>query len=174
MGQSLAVGGHRLGVGVPPGGAVGEAREVLDGLGRGGRACVVIGEAIVDVLEAAGVERLQRGSHAGVQALASRGEEAAVGDLLDEGMLEDVDRLAARRLLVQELQPLQLGQRTLEHVGPLPERGEQPMGNQPPDHGGLLDETLGLGGQPVDARHQHLLDGAGQLASRPSWRCSTT
>jgi hypothetical protein len=131
MGQSLAVGGHRLGVGVPPGGAVGEAREVLDGLVRGGRARVVIGEAIVDVLQAAGMERLQRGGHAGMQALASRGEEAAVGDFLDEGVLEDVDRLAARRLLVQELQPLQLGQRALEHVGRSQAR-RAADGNQPP------------------------------------------
>ena len=100
VGEGLAISGDRLGIGVPPRGAVGEACEVLDGLARRGGARVMVGEAIVHVLEPARVQGFERGGHARVQNLAPRGQEAPVGDLLDEGMLEDVDRLAARRLLV--------------------------------------------------------------------------
>lgn len=85
-GQPLAVNerllqrGRRLSVREPPGGLLGEAREVLDGLLGVVRARVVIRETVVDRPERSLVQRLQRLAERRVQGLPAGSEKTGLRD----------------------------------------------------------------------------------------------
>ena len=87
----------------------------------------VVGQPVVDLLEAASVERLQRAGGGRVNAPAPGGEQALVGHLLDERVLEGVARLVAIPELVEELEALQLDQVCLE-VDAVPDSSQQLRG----------------------------------------------
>jgi len=59
-----------------------------------------------------------------VKRLAPRQREALVGDLLDQGMLEDVDGLLATALLAEEIEPAQLAQMRVRRFRVLPDRAQ--------------------------------------------------
>ena len=66
-------------------------------------------------------ERLQGRDNAGMEQLPPLQQEAAVGDLMGEGMLEGVDTFGEQLRLIEKLGRLQVGQAPLEdrlgHVG---------------------------------------------------------
>ena len=114
---------HGFLVGVAPRGALRRAGQVLDRLGAVVGLRVVVREAVVRLLEAPGVERLERASGGGVEGAAIRLGQARVGDLLDQRVLEGVDGAAGPALLVQELEARELLQVRTE--GPFPDRLEE-------------------------------------------------
>ena len=90
-----------------------------------------------------------------MQRLARRAEEAVVGDLLDERVVERVDGLGAAGELVHEVQPRQLGQVGGDRAGTAPDRLQQRARELAPEHGRRLQEALLGVGQPVDPRGEH-------------------
>ena len=84
-----------------------------------------------------------------------------VGHLLRERVPEDVDGLLRSRLLVQELQPSQLGEVRLEAARTLPELAEEPEGELAPQHGGGLQDGPALLGEALDAGEEDLLERPG-------------
>ena len=99
-------------------------------------------------------------------------EQAAVGDLVREGVLEGVARLGEELRLVEELGRLQVCQAVL-HGAP---RGASAMacsngeGHLRADDGGRLQEALLLWWQPVDACRQHRLHRGRHLKARQRLR----
>ena len=160
-------GGDGLGVRVTPGGPGGDGGQVLDGLLGVVGPRVVMREAVHDLAEPARVEPLERARGRGVEGAALGLRHAPVDRLLGERVLEDVARLAGARPLVQELEPREVAEARLDAVGPVPEGVQQAQGDLPAEDRRRLQEAPGLGGQPVEAREQNLLDGVGH-GERPA------
>ena len=96
-------------------------------------------------------------------------EQAAVGHVLDHGVLEDVGGLGQQALLVDDLERLQLAQQSLEllaHPGHSLQQADQEL---PSDDGGELHGALAVLAEPVEAGHDDVVDGVGHadLARRP-------
>jgi hypothetical protein len=87
-------------------------------------------------------------------------QEAVVGDLLRQGMLEGVGPLRASVGLMEELGRLQLRETAVQNpCGRLGDELQQRHGRVHADDGRGLQEPLGLRRQAVDARRQHGLHG---------------
>ena len=114
-------------------------------------------QPVEDLLEAPLIEGLQRAGRGGVKGLAPGGEQALVGHLLDERVLEGVAGLVPRRRRLQELVALELQEMHVEVVT-VPEEREQRGGELAPQHGADLQQTPRLVVQPVDPGHEHALD----------------
>ena len=164
---------------------LGQVREGLEGLLEGGhrlaeRGAVVgpgagllaVGHGLVPHLAPQGMvrqafdllghplgrERLEGLDNARVQHPPPLQQQAAVGHLVRQGVLEGVFRLGEQAGLVQELRRLQVRQaavqRRLGHVGNGLQQGQ---GHLRANHRGGLEQPLLLRRQPVDARRQHRL-----------------
>ena len=118
----------------------------------------MVRESIVRIFEPLGVHRLERAADRGVERLAAGGEQALVGDLLGERVLEDVHRFDRSAQLVQELEAPQLAERGPERERVAPHGSQQPRRDLAAEDGGGLEEALGILRQPVDARHEDVLD----------------
>ena len=91
-------------------------------------------------------------------------EQAPVGDLVGERVLEGVLEIREQARLVEELRPLEVPEPLAQAVlGLLRDRLEERERDVLPDDGGGLEEALLLGWQPVDARGQDRLHGGGDL-----------
>jgi hypothetical protein len=86
----------------------------------------VVSELAVMLREAVGVEILDRFGDGRVELLAPFAEQAVVGDVLDDGVLEDVGRLAQQALLVDDLERFELLEQPLELAGQPRDPLEQP------------------------------------------------
>ena len=87
---------------------------------------------------------------------ALREEHPLITDLSRQSMLEEVDGVLAAGPLEQEL--LELGQIGFQTTA-LPQGQEQCQRRLSSEHGGHLKEALRVVGEPVDPRHQYILDG---------------
>ena len=133
-----------------------EAAQRLDGLLGLLGPVPMVGELIGDLLETSAVERLQGAGGGRVKGPAPGGEEALVGDLLDERMVEGVAGLVQRRRGLEELQALQLGDVRVE-AGSVPDQQQQPGRELAAQHGADLEHASSFVVQPVDAGHEHAL-----------------
>ena len=68
----------------------------------------MVGEGAVHLLEAVGVQLLERQAGRAVKGLSSVRQQALVRDVLRQRVLEDVNRLVCPGALVDELKPLEL------------------------------------------------------------------
>jgi hypothetical protein len=109
--------------------------------------------------ESVGVEGFETLDNPGMQSPPSFLEEAAVDDLVCQGVLKGVDHLGKGLFLIEELGVLEdtevLMERDLWTVHDHLEQGERHVMT---DDGGGLQQPLCLGGQAVDTRRQDGLD----------------
>ena len=110
----------------------------------------VMGELGDVLVEPVGVQRLDRASHELVKRAAPRLEKAPVRHVLDEGVLEDVLQVREERLLVDELEGAQVGERFIEAALDVGDPAQEVRAELPADHGGRLDRALPRVGEPVD------------------------
>ena len=110
--------------------------------------------------------RLDRVHDPGVQGAATLVQEGAVRDIVGQGVLERVFEVREEAPLVQEVGGLEPGQPVPKLVfGEIGDRLEQRKRHVVPDHGGGLEQPLLIGGEAIDARREHGLDG-GRHADR--------
>lgn len=133
MAEGIFQGVGSVAVGVHPGRPAGEAGQVPDGLCRIIGSGVVIGEAVVDLLQPVGVQGLQGLACCGVQRPPAALKQRRVGDILGERVLEHKPRLAAG-VFVEELEVLQGPQLRRQGGGVRPDRREQPQGDLASQH----------------------------------------
>ena len=173
---------------------LGQVREGLEGLLEGGhrlaeRGAVVgpgagllaVGHGLVPHLAPQGMvrqafdllghpvgrERLKGLDQARVQHPPPLQQEAVVGHLVRQGMLEGVVRLGEQAGLIQELRRLQVRQAAVQRrLGQLRNGLEQRQGHLGANDGSRLQEPLLLRRQPVDACRQHGLHRGWHLNGR--------
>ena len=137
----------------------GEA-EILDGLGLIAAARIVVRQIREVIVQGRGIEELDGAPHILMQLLAALLEDRVVGDLLRERVLEDILDVGDRRLLVDELAKLEVGEETLELLvrvsGDGPGETEDEL---PAEDGKSLQERLLVVAQPVDTRGEDGLHG---------------
>jgi len=101
------------------------APQILHGLvgplGHG----VVIREPVDRLIKAVRVQGLQSPACSLMKGLAARDEQTFVGDLLGQGMGENVHRLGGPGLLIEKLQPGELPQMRVQDAWALPDRPQQ-------------------------------------------------
>ena len=101
-------------------------------------------------------ERLQGLDDAGMEHPPPLLQQAAVGHLVGQGVLEGVFALGKEPGLVEELGACKVRQATLEHrLGHVGNGLQQRQGHLRANHGRRLQQALLLGGKPVDTRRQH-------------------
>ena len=177
---------------------LGQVREGLEGLLEGGhrlaeRGAVVgpgagllaVGHGLVPHLAPQGMvrqafdllghplgrERLEGLDQARVQHPPPLQQEAAVGHLVRQGMLEGVFRLGEQARLIQELGRLEVRQAAVQRLlGQVRNGLEQGQGHLGANDGSRLEEPLLLRRQPVDARRQHGLHRGRHLNGRQRLR----
>ena len=93
----------------------GEA-QILDGLGLIGAARIMMRQIRKVIVQGRGIQELDGPSHILMQLLAALLEDRVVGDLLGQRVLEDIFDVRDRRLLVDELAKLEVGEETLEFL----------------------------------------------------------
>jgi hypothetical protein len=101
-----------------------------------------------------------------MQGAAPLAQQAVVGHVLDDRVLEDVGGLRQEALLVDELERLQLAQHRvhlLAHARDPAQRADQELS---PDDRGELHRPLALLAEPVEAGHDDVVDGAGDAPRR--------
>ncbi len=130
----------------------------------------MVGELLRVVGEAVGVDLLDGEPHRAVQLPASLLEQALVGHVLDEGVLEDVGRLGRQRELVDDLELLELGQELGEPLGEPGHPLEEPAEELTPDDRRELHGPLAVLAEPVQARHDDALDGVGHVQGARAFR----
>ena len=86
-------------------------------------------------------------------------DDRAVDGLLDQDVLEAKLGLRPAAALPQQVEPLQLAQRLAQLLLAAADAREQREREVAAEHGGCGQRLAALGGQPVDAREDHLLDG---------------
>ncbi len=87
---------------------------------------------------------------------------APIGDLVGEGVLEGVFEIREQAPLVEELGGLQTGEAAAERLlGQLGDGLKEGERHILADHRGGLEQTLLLGGEPVDPGGQNRLDRGG-------------
>jgi hypothetical protein len=112
-------------------------------------------------------QRLQGLDNTGMQHPPPLLEQAAVGHLMRQGMLERVRALREEARLVEKLGGLQVGKTALECIlGRLGNRLQQRQGHLGANHGSRLQEAFVLWRQSVDARRQDRLHCGGDLQGR--------
>jgi hypothetical protein len=167
--QRLLEVSHGLAVGRPRHGLLPRLPAIRQGLvphlapqGMVGQAVQLLGHPLPG-------ERFKGLDNAGMQRPPPLQQEAAVRDLMGEGVLEGVLVLGEEPCLVEELGALQGGQVMLEHrLRHVGNRVQQRPGHLHANDGRRLQQALLLGWQPVDTRRQHGLHGGGDLDTRQS------
>jgi hypothetical protein len=129
----------------------------------------VMREDLVLLCQPVRVQLLDGQADALVQLLAPLDEERGIGHVLRERMLEHVGQLGEAPALEDQLQRGQLAQALLGALADLGEPVDQSAGELAPDRRRELERPLGRLGEAVDARSNHVLDGARHrdLAHRP-------
>ncbi len=149
----VVVNGLLVGVGQP--GLVASAQQVLGRLLRLLRPLPVIGQQAHLLLDSLREQPLQRLGHLPVVDAPFLLQQAVVGRLLGQVVLEDVLQLRQPRPLADHLLPLQ-GQQLPVQVALLPGNGRQhAIEKDPPDDGRHLQHPFGLLLQAVNARYEH-------------------
>ena len=130
----------------------------------------MVGQPLSLLGDALGREPLDGLGDAGVQSALPVVEQSPVCDFVGERVLERVLEVRKEPGLVEELRGLQVGQlgahRGLRRVG---NGQEQRHGHVRADDRGRLEQSLGLGGQAVDARGQDGLHGGGDFHCSTGW-----
>jgi hypothetical protein len=106
-----------------------------------------------DVFEMAGDARVER--------LPFLAQNACVGRLLGQRMLEGVLPLGTARPLADQLRPQEVGQRTIQVARRAANRRHGPVLEQAADNRGVLEDRLGGPRQPVNARREDPAEGGG-------------
>ena len=120
----------------------------------------VMRQPLDELLPAFPLPALERVDDPGVERPPLRRQEARVRHLVGQRVLERVLELRGRARLVEELRALEAGEPLAQElVGRIQDRLEQEEGEAPPDDRRRLKDALVLGRQPVDAGHEHALDG---------------
>ena len=119
----------------------------------------VVGQPLDVLVQAVAVRRSIAVDDPGVQRLAALLEQAAVRDLVGQGMLERVLRLREQASRVEQLGGLEPRQHAPSaSAGASATACEQRERHVLADHGGRLEQALLLVRQAVDAGGQHRLD----------------
>src|SRR5262249_27229986 len=96
--------------------------------------------------------------NAGMEPASALLEDTPIGHLVGEGMLEGVLALGEKARLIEELSGLYVGKAAVEALrGHLDDGLQQGQWYFMANHGGSLQEALGLGWQPVNACGKHSL-----------------
>src|SRR4029453_13131574 len=99
-------------------------------------------ERLAPRVEASRVEPLEGAGRASVHGATLPLEEAAVDDVLDQGVLEHERGLARAEALLEELESSELLQLLVEvALRSVPHRAEQPGGELPPQHRRALEHA---------------------------------
>ena len=159
--QRLLVERHRFAVREGVGRLLGGLHEVLQRLPGVFRLRKVIREHLILLGEALGIEFLDRPRDDAMQLLASLPQKRVVGDLMGQGMLEHVRELGEERLLVDQLDGLQIPQELLRALADVADPVKEAPGELAPDDRRELERLLGGVGEPVDARHDDVLNRVG-------------
>jgi hypothetical protein len=123
------------------------------------RECAVVGEQARELLETIGKQRLDRLGHAPVDGAAPLGQDAAIGRLLHQGVLEDV--LNVRQLLAQadEVGLHKPVEAAFDGIAGICDGLEDAQQERSADHRCELERTLDTFLKAVDARNDDILDG---------------
>ncbi len=137
-----------------------------DGVGPPLRPFVMVGERLVLLGQPVRVQLVDRVGHDAVELLAPLQQQALVGDVVRERVLEHVHELRIERALEDEIEgaelPHAVGGVLRERRGPL----QQPQRELAPDHRGRLDRPLRILGQTIEPRHDHALHRVGDIHVR--------
>ncbi len=123
--------------------------------------CEVVGEGLVVLGQAIGVELLDGGADDPVQGLAPPLQDALVGHVVGERVLEHEGQLGMGDLLVDQLEGAKLAYHCTHGLARLDDPLQQTQCELAADHRRHLDRPLRLLLEPVDPRHQHALDAVG-------------
>ena len=85
-------------------------------------------------------------------------EQALVGDILDHRVLEDVGRLGQEPLLVDDLERLQFLKESLQLAGESRDALQRASQELTADHRGELHGPLAVLAEPVEARHDDVVE----------------
>ena len=124
---------------------------------------VVVGEHLVELLQPVGIELFYGPADLPVDLLSPGEEEAVVGHLLGEGVLEDILELGEEPLLVDELQALEVEEVGLQLFLHLRDGLEDTEGELPADDGGDVHDPFQALVEAVDTGGDDPLDGVGDL-----------
>ena len=148
-GLSEGAAGHRLG---------GGPLKIVKGLPPGFPSHGVVGQPLELLVQSVGVEHLDSLYDSRMQGAAPLLQEAAVGDLMGQGVFEGEFEFGKQAALVEELGRLQVREPPADILlGVLGDGQEQGEGRVLADDGGSLEEALLLGGESIDAGGQDCL-----------------
>jgi hypothetical protein len=123
----------------------------------------VVREQPGDLVLSTGVGLLEPGGRFAVQPDTFLGHQGAICGLLDERVLEAELRLGPAAGLPHQVQTLKIGERASDVDALARDRLEQRQAELPPEDRGRHQRRARPGPEPVDARHDHLLDGRRDL-----------
>src|SRR5262249_61640057 len=103
--------------------------------------------------EPIGIELFDRAADRAMQLLPALDEQALVGDVLNDGVLEDVSWLRQEPLLVDDLEGFQLLKESLQFARAPCDPFQQATEELATDHRGELHGPLAVLAEPVPARH---------------------
>ena len=126
-----------------------------------------MGQARRQLVEAVGVEALERLTRPAMQLAAPRGQERRLGDILGQRVPEGIDDLLADRALEEELQSRELTEVGLDRGRAVPDRREKRGGELAAEDRRRLEGALGVLVQPVDARGEDAVHGVRDGEVRP-------
>ncbi len=164
--ERLFVVGGRFRVGVELVRSVAGEQRVLDGPIRLVAPRVVVGQNRRLLVEAVPVQLLDGGADRGMEVLAPLEEQALIGHILDDGVLEDVLHLGKETLLMDQLHVRQCLEATLDFGGDLRDAGEEAEPELSADDGRRLRRPFHSVLEPVQARTDDVLDGGRELDGR--------
>src|SRR5215475_1441310 len=90
------------------------------------------------------IQPFHRGTGGGMHSLAAWCQEALVGDVLGQGILEDVDGFLCSCALKKKLQSLQLREQRCEPIRAVPDDRQQSRGKLASQHSSRLQKLLVL------------------------------
>src|SRR5215468_9194633 len=112
----------------------------------------VMRELLVVIRDPIRIELLERVGDGAMQRAAALAQEAVIGDVLDDRVLEDVRRLLQRPLLVDELEALQLAEQLLETLAHLRHATQQAHEELASDNRRDLHRALAVLTEPIQPR----------------------
>ena len=149
--------GDRFRVGVGGGGALRGDDKVLQRLGRLACPLIVVRQRSRELGKLIGKQRLDGLRRDTVQFLTPRDEQAVVGDVVRDGVLEDELKLGAPAHEVAALEFGEMGREVVARSFSLDEPAQHRLLEHAADDGCRLKRVLVRGGQAVDAGGDHAL-----------------
>jgi hypothetical protein len=144
-------------------GVVARACEVDHGLVVIVRGQPVVGQQPGNLVLTAGVRLLEPRSRLAVQADTLLGYQRSIRSLLDERVLEPELRFGPAAALADQIEPLEMGERGPDVDAVAGNGLEQRQAELPSEHRRRQQRRTRPGFEPIDARHDHLLDGGRHL-----------